>query len=83
MLTLDEAKAWFALHKDSILDSYGRKHHLQKADLLLIIGTLDTKDYALCASCPRRYSDIHSCEFCIALAVVNHKHPDGMAHFNM
>ena len=50
MTTLEEAKAWFAEHKKSILNTYRREHHLQKEDLLLIIGTLDTKDYALCTS---------------------------------
>lgn len=50
MMTLEGAKAWFTEHRKTILDSHGRKHHLQKEDLLLIIGTLDTKDYALCSS---------------------------------
>lgn len=47
-LTLGIAKEWFAEHREAILDTYGRRHHLVKEDLLLVIGTLDTKDYALC-----------------------------------
>lgn len=83
MTTLEGAKAWFTEHRKTILDSHGRKHHLQKEDLLLIIGTLDTKDYALCSSGFHRYLvHVHTQPFLI-MTVVNHKHPDGMAHFNM
>lgn len=82
MQTLDSAKEWFAEHREAILESYGRKHHLQKEDLYLVIGTLDTKDYALC-ECRQTYLEPTYSTCLFDLLVVNHKHPDGTAHFNM
>ncbi|KAF8334168.1 uncharacterized protein EI90DRAFT_3015196 [Cantharellus anzutake] len=47
MHSIESSKRWFAEHQETILKLYGRKHHLQKEDLLMVIGTLDTRDYAL------------------------------------
>lgn len=47
MQSIESSKKWFADHQETILELYGRKHHLQREDLLLVIGTLDTRDYAL------------------------------------
>ncbi|KAF8890966.1 hypothetical protein BD779DRAFT_1515523 [Infundibulicybe gibba] len=47
---LDAPKKWFKANVDLILEIYGAQHHIQKEDLFLVIGTLDTPDYALFVS---------------------------------
>ncbi|KAF5381823.1 hypothetical protein D9757_008315 [Collybiopsis confluens] len=44
---LDAPKKWFKAHVDTILDVFGPEYHVQKEDLLFVIGTLDTPEYAL------------------------------------
>ncbi|KAG6811114.1 hypothetical protein H0H93_014577, partial [Arthromyces matolae] len=47
MESLDVPKKWFKANVDAILRIYGPVHHIQKEDLFLVIGTLDSQDYAL------------------------------------
>ncbi|KAK7005721.1 kinase domain-containing protein [Favolaschia claudopus] len=47
---LDAPKKWFKANVDSILQTYGPIHHVQKEDLFLVIGTLSTPDYGLFVS---------------------------------
>ncbi|KAK7055315.1 kinase domain-containing protein [Favolaschia claudopus] len=47
---LDAPKKWFRSNVDSIMHTYGPLHQIQKEDLYLVIGTLDTPDYALFVS---------------------------------
>jgi len=44
---LETPKEWLAANIDRILQLYGTEHCLAKEDIYLIIGTLDTPDYAL------------------------------------
>ncbi|KIY72595.1 hypothetical protein CYLTODRAFT_486241 [Cylindrobasidium torrendii FP15055 ss-10] len=48
--TLDAAKKWFTTHALEILAIYGPEHDIQREDLFLVIGTLNTPDYALFVS---------------------------------
>lgn len=48
--SLDAPKKWFKSNVDSILETYGPIHHIQKEDLFLVIGTLSAPDYALFVS---------------------------------
>ncbi|KAF5362649.1 hypothetical protein D9758_009617 [Tetrapyrgos nigripes] len=45
--SLDAPKKWFKANVDAILEIFGSQHHIQKEDLFLVIGTLDTPDYGL------------------------------------
>ncbi|KAJ7367714.1 hypothetical protein DFH08DRAFT_4178 [Mycena albidolilacea] len=47
---LDAPKKWFKSNADAIMQQYGTLHQIQKEDLYLVIGTLDTPDYALFVS---------------------------------
>ncbi|KAJ7268729.1 hypothetical protein B0H12DRAFT_64026 [Mycena haematopus] len=47
---LDAPKKWFKSNIDSILETYGPVHQIQKEDLFLVIGTLSAPDYALFVS---------------------------------
>ncbi|KAJ7134082.1 hypothetical protein C8R43DRAFT_1073047 [Mycena crocata] len=44
---LQAPKSWFTANADAIVHKYGTANHILKEDLCLIIGTLDTPDYAL------------------------------------
>ncbi|THH10883.1 hypothetical protein EW145_g1036 [Phellinidium pouzarii] len=44
---LSAPKKWFEANIDHILRLYGKEHRLQKEDVFLIIGTLNTSDYGL------------------------------------
>lgn len=48
--SLDVAKIWFRTHADQILAMYGPEHDIQKEEIFLVIGTLNTSDYALFVS---------------------------------
>ncbi|KAJ6500147.1 hypothetical protein C8R47DRAFT_284025 [Mycena vitilis] len=48
--SLDAPKKWFKSNVDSIIETYGPVHHIQKEDLFLVIGTLSAPDYALFVS---------------------------------
>ncbi|RDB18261.1 Dual specificity protein kinase splA [Hypsizygus marmoreus] len=48
--SLEVPKKWFKANVDAIMQIYGPSHHIQKEDLFLVIGTLDTPDYALFVS---------------------------------
>lgn len=48
--TLDAAKKWFQSNVDAIMNVYSYRHHIQKEDLFLVIGTLRTPNYALLVS---------------------------------
>jgi len=48
--SLDAPKKWFKSNVDSILETYGPIHQIQKEDLFLVIGTLSAPDYALFVS---------------------------------
>ncbi|KAF9555212.1 hypothetical protein CPC08DRAFT_139849 [Agrocybe pediades] len=50
MLSLDAPKKWFQANVDAILRVYAYSHQIQKEDLFLIIGTLQTPAYALLVS---------------------------------
>ncbi|KAF7315430.1 Protein kinase domain-containing protein [Mycena indigotica] len=52
---LDAPKKWFKANVDSIMETYGPMHNIQKEDLFLVIGTLSAPDYALFVS--HRHSD--------------------------
>jgi abelson tyrosine-protein kinase 1 len=47
---LDAPKKWFKSNVDSIVETYGPIHQIQKEDLFLVIGTLSAPDYALFVS---------------------------------
>lgn len=47
MENLDAPKKWFKANVDTILRTFSAEHRIQKEDLLLVIGTLKTSDYAL------------------------------------
>ncbi|KAJ6589026.1 hypothetical protein B0H19DRAFT_1058099 [Mycena capillaripes] len=47
---LDASKKWFKANVDAIMRQYGPQHELQKEDLYLVIGTLDTPEYSLFVS---------------------------------
>ncbi|KAJ7163568.1 hypothetical protein C8R43DRAFT_285859 [Mycena crocata] len=48
--SLDAPKKWFKSNVDSIMETYGPIHQIQKEDLFLVIGTLSAPDYALFVS---------------------------------
>ncbi|RDB20038.1 hypothetical protein Hypma_012989 [Hypsizygus marmoreus] len=48
--TLDAPKRWLKANIDAVMRIYGSAHGIQKEDLLLVIGTLDSPDYALYVS---------------------------------
>ncbi|KAJ7091133.1 hypothetical protein C8R44DRAFT_412775 [Mycena epipterygia] len=48
--SLDAPKRWFKSNIDSIMETYGPIHRIQKEDLFLVIGTLSAPDYALFVS---------------------------------
>ncbi|KAJ7838687.1 hypothetical protein B0H13DRAFT_2239665 [Mycena leptocephala] len=48
--SLDAPKKWFKSNVDSIVETYGPIHQIQKEDLFLVIGTLSAPDYALFVS---------------------------------
>ncbi|KAJ7079089.1 hypothetical protein B0H15DRAFT_520827 [Mycena belliarum] len=48
--SLDAPKKWFKANVNSIMETYGATHRIQKEDLLLVIGTLSAPDYALFVS---------------------------------
>ncbi|KAF7289164.1 Protein kinase domain-containing protein [Mycena indigotica] len=50
MESLDAPKKWFRANIDSIMKQYGSLHQIQKEDVYLVIGTLDTPDYGLFVS---------------------------------
>ncbi|KAF8639293.1 hypothetical protein AX17_001604 [Amanita inopinata Kibby_2008] len=50
MESLDVPKKWFKANVDHILDIYAPDHPITKEDLYLVIGTLNTPDYALFVS---------------------------------
>jgi len=47
---LDAPKKWFQTHIDSIMETYASQYHLQKEEILLVIGTLSAPNYALLVS---------------------------------
>ncbi|KAJ4490744.1 hypothetical protein J3R30DRAFT_3277483 [Lentinula aciculospora] len=47
---LDAPKKWFKANVDTMLEAFGSQHQIQKEDLFLVIGTLDTPEYALFVS---------------------------------
>ncbi|GJJ14060.1 hypothetical protein Clacol_008317 [Clathrus columnatus] len=50
MVDIDVAKAWFKANIKTIWKQYGRQHHLHREDIFLVIGSLETRDYALFVS---------------------------------
>ncbi|KIM89615.1 hypothetical protein PILCRDRAFT_812439 [Piloderma croceum F 1598] len=56
---LDAPKKWFKANVESIMKVYGRRHHIQKEDLFLVIGTLDAPDHALFVSHKHPDGQVH------------------------
>ncbi|KAJ7511910.1 hypothetical protein B0H11DRAFT_719443 [Mycena galericulata] len=59
MEELKAPKEWFKANVDSILHQYGRLHEVVKEDLRLVVGTLDTPDYALFVSHNHPDGEVH------------------------
>lgn len=47
---LDAPKMWFARNIDTILKIFGKEHHLQREDIILVVGALRTPNYGLFVS---------------------------------
>ncbi|KAF6756188.1 TKL/TKL-ccin protein kinase [Ephemerocybe angulata] len=47
---LDAPKKWFARNIDTIMKIFGKEHHLQREDLVLVVGLLRTPNYGLFVS---------------------------------
>lgn len=50
MVDIDVAKAWFKANIKHIWKYYGREHQLHREDIVLVIGSLETRDYGLFVS---------------------------------
>ncbi|KAF8975500.1 hypothetical protein BDQ17DRAFT_1441497 [Cyathus striatus] len=48
--SLDAPKRWFKAHVDPVMQIFGAMHQIQKEDLFLVIGTLQSPNYALFVS---------------------------------
>jgi len=47
---LEAPKKWFQTHIDFIMETYGSQYHLQKEEIVLVIGTLSAPNHALFVS---------------------------------
>ncbi|KAF9462806.1 hypothetical protein BDZ94DRAFT_1260375 [Collybia nuda] len=56
---LEAPKKWFKANVDTIMQIFGAEHRIQKEDLFLVIGTLDTPDYALFVSHTHPDGQVH------------------------
>lgn len=57
--SLDAPKKWFKANVDQILQIYGAQHRIQKEDLFLVIGTLNSPDYGLFVSHSHPDAQVH------------------------
>ncbi|KAF8513302.1 hypothetical protein JB92DRAFT_2924631 [Gautieria morchelliformis] len=59
MVDTDAAKAWFKSNVEKIVLLYGKEHTIQREDVFLVIGTLETRDYGLFVSHEHPDGQVH------------------------
>ncbi|KAF8528486.1 hypothetical protein BU17DRAFT_37976 [Hysterangium stoloniferum] len=59
MVNIEAARTWFENHIKKILKYYGQEHALHREDVFLIIGTLETREYALFVSHEHPDGQVH------------------------
>ncbi|KAF8584749.1 hypothetical protein K439DRAFT_1653139 [Ramaria rubella] len=59
LVDLEVAKVWFKSNVKEIVRLFGKEHNIQREDVYLVIGTLETRDYGLFVSHEHPDGQVH------------------------